>query len=291
MKGGVCNRGISQIIPQIPNYIKISLDILKWSWFNRPILQVNRRIDIINFSAVTVKDKYTMVASSIEEAILNGNLKVGEKLPSEQELADQFGVSRNILREALRDIRARGLVEIKNGAGIYITKPTFSDVERMLNRVVVLSDSTIKDYYEVRFALEVIACELAASRISKEEIQELQKIYEDMKKNVSKRDVLTNLDFEFHNVITKATNNNLFCSFLQPLQSIMTYMFNQSYSTASQKEALEGHDKILAALTKGKPTLAKDAMINHLKNSERNFVNLIKPIQKPGKRSEHGGQA
>jgi GntR family transcriptional repressor for pyruvate dehydrogenase complex len=225
-----------------------------------------------------------MVASAIEEAILSGNLKVGEKLPSEQELADQFGVSRNILREALRDIKARGLVEIKNGAGIYITKPTSADVEGMLNRVVVLSDSVIKDYYEVRFALEVMACELAAQRISKEEIQELKNIYDAMKKNISTRDELTRLDFEFHNIITKATNNNLFCSFLQPLQNIMTYMFNQSYSAASQKEALEGHNNILAALIKKKPELAREAMINHLRNSERNFVNLNKTGSGTGKR-------
>jgi GntR family transcriptional repressor for pyruvate dehydrogenase complex len=225
-----------------------------------------------------------VVASAIEEAILNGNLKVGEKLPSEQELADQFGVSRNILREALRDIKARGLVEIKNGAGVYITKPTLADVEGMLNRVIVLSDSAIKDYYELRFALEVTACELAAQRISKEKIQELEKIYEDMKKSISRRSELTRLDFEFHNTITKATNNNLFCSFLQPLQSIMFYMFNQSYSAASQKEALEGHDKILLAFKKKKPDLAREAMINHLKNSERNFVSLNKSNSKTGKK-------
>jgi GntR family transcriptional repressor for pyruvate dehydrogenase complex len=225
-----------------------------------------------------------MIASAIEEAILNGNLKVGEKLPSEQRLADQFGVSRNILREALRDIQARGLVEIKNGAGIYITKPTSADVEGMLNRVAVLSDSAIKDYYEVRFALEVTVCELAAQRITKEKIQELKNIYDAMEKNISNRDELTRLDFEFHNIITKATNNNLFCSFLQPLQNIMTYMFNQSYSAASQAEALEGHKNILAALIEKKPVLAKEAMINHLKNSERNFISLNKTDSETGKR-------
>jgi GntR family transcriptional repressor for pyruvate dehydrogenase complex len=245
---------------------------------------VDRRIDIINFSTVTTTDKHTVIAAAIEEAILNGNLKVGEKLPSEQELADQFGVSRNILREALRDIKARGLVEIKNGAGIYITKPTFADVKGMLNRVVVLNAAAIKDYYEVRFALEVTVCELAAQRIKDEEINELKKIYDAMKKNVSNREELTRLDFEFHNTITKSTNNNLFCSFLQPLQSIMTYMFNNSYSAASQKEALEGHKKIITALAKKKSDLARDAMINHLKNSERNFVNLNKTHSRDGKK-------
>jgi GntR family transcriptional repressor for pyruvate dehydrogenase complex len=225
-----------------------------------------------------------VVASAIEEAILSGNLKVGEKLPSEQELADQFGVSRNILREAIRDIKGRGLVEIKNGAGIYITKPTFADMEGMLNRMVVLSDAAIKDYYEVRFALEVSACELAARRISKEKLRELEEIYEAMKKSISKREELTRLDFEFHSAITKATNNNLFCSFLQPLQNMMFYMFNQSYSAASQKEALDGHSKILSALAKKKPDLAKDAMMNHLRNSEHNFVSLNKSNSKTGKK-------
>ena len=227
-----------------------------------------------------------MVASAIEEAILNGNLKVGDKLPSEQKLADQFAVSRNILREALRDLKGRGLVEVKNGTGIYITKPSTVDVEGMLNRIVVLGDSVIKDYYELRFALEVTACELAAQRISKEEIKELERIFTEMKKSVSDREELTRLDFEFHKIITRATNNNLFQSFLQPLQSIMFDMFNQSYSKASQKEAVEGHEKILFALKKRKPELAKEAIITHLKNSERNFVNLNKSNAKNGKQGK-----
>jgi DNA-binding FadR family transcriptional regulator len=185
-------------------------------------------------------------------------------------------VSRNIVREALRDTKARGLVEIKNGAGIYITRPTVADVEGMLNRVIVLSDSAINDYYELRFALEVSACELATERISDDEIQELKKTCDAMEQNISNRDELTRLDFEFHSLITKATKNNLFYSFLRPLQSIMTYMFNCSNSSASRKEALEGHKKIIEALTERKHDLAKEAMINHLRNSQKNFVNLNK---------------
>ena len=137
---------------------------------------------------VEKSNKHEIVAAALEEAILKGELKVGEKLPSENSLATQFGVSRNIIREALRDIQARGLLEVKNGAGSYIARPTSTDLGDMLNRLVALSDSAIKDYYEIRFALEVKACEIAAQRATDEDILELEKIIEKMKNNVMKRE-------------------------------------------------------------------------------------------------------
>ena len=228
------------------------------------------------FDTVLKSNKHEIVAAALEKAILSGELKVGEKLPSEQGLAKEFGVSRNIVREALRDVKARGLLEVKNGAGSYIARPTSADLGDMLNRLVVLSDSAINDYYEIRFALEVKACELAAQRATAEDIRELDNLIGKMKKNVMLREELGKLDFEFHFVIAKATKNYLFGSLLQPLKSIMTYMFDYSYSPPARKEALQGHVRLFNALKKKSPKLAGAAMAKHLENSEFNFTNLVR---------------
>jgi len=170
------------------------------------------------FDTVLKSNKREIVAAALEKAILSGELKIGEKLPSEQNLAFQFGVSRNILREALNKIEERGLLEVRNGTGCYIAMPTSTDMSDMLTRLVVLSEPAINDYYEIRLALEVKACELAAKRAIDDDISELEIVLEKMKTKTTKKSEFGRLDCEFHFVIAKATRNSLFSSLLQPLK-------------------------------------------------------------------------
>jgi DNA-binding FadR family transcriptional regulator len=226
------------------------------------------------FLTVLASNKHEMVAMALEKAILSGQLKIGEKLPSEQSLAGQFGVSRNIVREALRDVKARGLLEVKNGAGSYIASPTSTDLGDMLNRFIVLGDTAIDDYYEIRYALEVKACELAAVRATKEDLDGLEAIARKMEKSLRMREDLTELDFDFHFAIAKATKNPLFSSLLQPLKSVMTYVFNRGYSPLALEEAVDGHVRIVAALREKNPELARTAMTRHIAVSESNLAHL-----------------
>ena len=232
------------------------------------------------FEAVLRNNKHEIVAAALEQSILGGELKVGDKLPSEQNLASQFDVSRNIVREALREVRARGLIEVRNGTGSYITRPTSSDVGDMLNRLVTLSDTAVADYYEVRETLEVRACELAAARASTEDLRNLEESLAIMYKCVTERNELTQRDFEFHQIIATATKNPLLISLLQPLKSVMTSMFDISYSLAAGQEALHGHEVIIAAIRSRDSGQARAAMLAHLENSERNFTSLMKHLQK-----------
>src|SRR5215467_12933360 len=79
-----------------------------------------------------------VVAGKIEEAIINGTFSVGSQLPSEQQLADQFGVSRNVVREAFKFLKERGLIEILNGSGAYIRQPSGSATSNALDRYLRL---------------------------------------------------------------------------------------------------------------------------------------------------------
>ena len=236
------------------------------------------------FKTVFRANKHELVAAAIEEAILGGELEVDEKLPSEQELANQFGVSRNIVREALRKIGAGGLIEVRSGAGSYVAKPTSTNMGVVLNRLVMLGDATTKDYYEIRLALEVKACELAAQRATTEDFRKLELLLENMERNATKRDEFGRLDMEFHFVIAKATKNYLLWSLLQPLKSVMTYMFEHSYSSTAKNEALQGHVRIFDALKRRDPVLAGKAMAAHLEKSEINLSTLVGNRGKPRRR-------
>jgi GntR family transcriptional regulator, transcriptional repressor for pyruvate dehydrogenase complex len=243
------------------------------------------------FTAILKTDKHELVASALEKAIMDGELKVGEKLPSEQSLAGQFGVSRNIVREALRDVKARGLLEVRNGAGSFIARPTWTDLGDMLNRFLTLSDSAINDFYEIRFTLEIKACELAAERATEEDLARLEAIIREMERSLDAREVLTSLDFDFHYVIAAATKNPLFGSLLRPIKSIMTAMLNYSYSNPARDEALEGHHAIFDAMKKRDPKLAAAAMARHLENSEVNLTNLARRADEERRTDGEPGKA
>jgi GntR family transcriptional repressor for pyruvate dehydrogenase complex len=234
-----------------------------------------------SFSVVSKSSKHEIVAAALEEAILRGDLKIGEKLPSEQSLAAQFGVSRNILREALRDVKARGLLDVRNGDGSYIASPALTDLGDMLNRFIVLSDTAIEHYYEIRLALEVKACELAAIRATPEDIENLEALCGKIEKNLEFKEELTRLDFEFHLSVNRITQNPLFGCLLQPLKNLMIYMFDCAYSQAAAEEALYGHKLIIDALRARDSELARAAMTRHIEFSESNLASIMRRSKDP----------
>ncbi|MEI7616540.1 MAG: GntR family transcriptional regulator, partial [Actinomycetota bacterium] len=136
---------------------------------------------MVEYIQLNRKHLYEQIASQLEEMILNETLKIGDQLPPEKDLAEKFGVSRNILREALKTLKERGLIDVKTGNGIYITKPKPEVIKKILNRLVKLGDVNIKELFEFRLAIEVKACGLAAERATIEEIENLENILNMMK--------------------------------------------------------------------------------------------------------------
>src|SRR5436190_7356616 len=108
------------------------------------------------FEKVERKRLPEQVAGEIEEAIIGGTFGVGSQLPSEQNLADQFGVSRNVVREAFKFLKERGLIEIHNGSGAYVCQPSGEATSNALGRYIRLlgAESSISALYEARRTLE-----------------------------------------------------------------------------------------------------------------------------------------
>src|SRR5690554_5213874 len=102
------------------------------------------------------------IADKIEEMILDNTLKEGHKFPPETELAEYFGVSRNILREAMRGLKERGLIRVHSGKGVFVTRPKGKVLGDTFTRFIKLTDISLKNVYEFRSALEVSVCGLAA---------------------------------------------------------------------------------------------------------------------------------
>ena len=213
---------------------------------------------------------YETVAEKLEQMILDDQLKIGEKLPSEQTLGEKFGVSRNIVRESIKILKERGLINVKTGDGAYIVKPKTGILGDMVNRIVAIGDTSFQEVYELRFALEVDACGLAAERVTDEEIAALECIIAQMQENIDDVVQWVSLDWEFHSQIAKATHNPLFRSFIKPLAGTFIDMSKQGYSVKGAcKEGIKGHKLITEAIKNRDSKSARKEMMEHLKRSKK----------------------
>src|SRR5688572_20217020 len=114
------------------------------------------------FQSVAPERAYQVIVSQIERQITNGNLHEGDQLPGERELAEQFGVSRVVIREAMRNLQARNLVEVRHGSGTFISGKPGDTLTQSLTLLLKLEESSLLDLYVVRQALELVAAPRAA---------------------------------------------------------------------------------------------------------------------------------
>lgn len=125
------------------------------------------------FKKVTGIKTYQYIVMQIQEAIEQGLLKYGDKLPSEFELANQFGVSRSSVREALLILEFMGIVETKKGSGTEISDPTRDNIVHRLSQFIGDSNDFILHLFEVRKIIETQAAKLAAERGSEEDFSKM----------------------------------------------------------------------------------------------------------------------
>ena len=217
------------------------------------------------FDTMRKSNLYEEAAKKIEDLILNDELQCGQKLPSEKKMAEAFGVSRNILREAVKILKERGLVDIRNGDGVYITKPPSAIFKRMLNRILILSDVQLRDVFEIRLALEARICEIVAQKATDDDIKQLEDIFDLMHENYKCEAILPQLDIKFHLTLASLTGNPLFISYIEPLSDYLINLFSVTARVPTFKDLGEVyHYRIIQAIKAHDPKRAKEAITDHL---------------------------
>lgn len=206
------------------------------------------------------------IVKDIEDKIKSNEFSKGEKLPSERNLATRYKVSRNVIREAISTLRARGLVKIKTGKGIFVIEPNEEIAARSLENVFRSFKITKLDVLEVREELELIIIKKAIHSITQSDLDELKKIYNEMEK--SRYDILEYIkrDEEFHLTLAKSTQNfafyilvHSFFSFTGSELFALTETWPSSISLAQ-----EHHGLILKAIEEGDEQLASKTIIKHM---------------------------
>jgi GntR family transcriptional repressor for pyruvate dehydrogenase complex len=206
--------------------------------------------------------------------ISRGEYAPGSKLPSENELATTFDVSRPIVRDALQRLRDQGLVSSRQGAGSFVReRPT----ERFLKFAPVESLADIQRCYEFRETIEPAAAHLAAQRRDAATLGEIERCLRRLGKATASRLHRDDVDFEFHLAIAKAANNHFYTAALTALrEQVAVGMRLHGLSLLGPSEKLEQpyqeHSEIFEAIKAGDAAKAERIMRRHLANSrERLF--------------------
>lgn len=199
------------------------------------------------------------VIAQIQAAMRRGELRRGDRLPTEIELADQFRVSRTSIREALKVLEIMGLLDVKRGAGTFIaTEPRMPTLDPLLF-LLLLEDGSRDDLVEVRFLVEVGFTQLAQSRMDHETIQRLEQNVLELEAAVATGEVTAEHDLSFHEIILEATRNPFVIQIGQTVLELFRDSIGQGVRTFPHR-AIDHHKAIIRALRDGTNTDVEEAV-------------------------------
>ena len=226
------------------------------------------------YSKVKPSRLYEQIANQIRNLISDGTLRPGDQLPSERELAEQFGVSRTVVREAIRVLGEKGLIEIQAGKGTFVTDSfdKMSDVMRdTLDWVVKVSLANgMLDLVQVRELLEPGIAAIAAEMAEAEEIEIMKKAVVVMDNSMGDADAYVDADLEFHLALAEATQNSVIPVLIDPIIGLLHEQRKRIFKVEGGPQRGQFHHKrILETVIKQDPIAARQAMIAHLEQVRR----------------------
>lgn len=213
---------------------------------------------------------HKQVADQLQELIIAESLLPGNRLPGERELAERMGVSRSVVREAIRVLSDRGLVCVKSGCGTYVQEFTHKDAAASIELFLKLKHSprALQDVYEVRRMIEVEAAGLAAQRASQENLRAMEQAIAGMAAHKDDPEAYTRYDVAFHAAVAAATRNDLLAVLLSPVTDLLTEMVRVSlHAPGAAEQGLAHHRSVLNALQSGDPAEARRAMLEHIEHA------------------------
>ena len=227
------------------------------------------RQKIEHFKRINVEKPADIIIRQIRELILNGVYKAEERLPSERELAERFGVGRGHVREAIRRLEFYGVLRTGSQSGSYVTSLGIIALDGLFTNILDLEKEDFASLLDTREILEIHAAGLAAERATEEERETLSVTHRDFEERVRRGDDGLDEDLLFHIRIAGGSHSPV----LRSLISIMTpeiLSLTRGLEVAGgirSREALREHAAILDAIISRDPRAAKKTMENHMKGS------------------------
>jgi GntR family transcriptional repressor for pyruvate dehydrogenase complex len=218
------------------------------------------------YKAVQTSRLYEHIVRQIEESITRGVLKPGDQLPAERELAQQFGVSRTAVREAVRVLSEKGLVEAYSGRGTFVTNGTSQAIRQSFDLMIKIGQPDGSTYLaEVREILEPGISALAAIRAEESHINQLREAVDVMDRSRHDADAFIEGDLDFHLALAEAAGNPMILSLIDSIVGLLREQRLRTYYIEGGPERGQFHHKrILEAVEHHDPERARAMMQAHM---------------------------
>jgi GntR family transcriptional regulator, transcriptional repressor for pyruvate dehydrogenase complex len=219
------------------------------------------------------------VTAAILETIASRQLQPGDMLPPERELGRQFGVSRTVIREAVRALSAKGLLDVRSGSGVRIVAVDESTVRESVRHFVHGSMMDYGKVDEVRRVLEVAAAGLAAERATDADIARMDDTIDRFANECSDLEASVQIDLEFHREVARATHNELFSVLHDAMGEMLAEVRRRNLSKGRSERRLvvAMHQRIRDGIAAHDPAAAQQAMRDHLGHVQATWSSQTAP--------------
>lgn len=214
---------------------------------------------------------HEIIADRLQEMIVRGEFRAGEALPTENEMAEQFQVSRTVVRDAIRVLATKGLVEIRHGVGTFVTQSGRDRLAEAIALSVRRGDYTPWELYLVRRALELVVVEEAIHNATPEHIAAMRQAMDDYERNAFDAEKAVEAHIRFHRIMLESTGKRILMDLLEPIT-----VFRIPYEWGTEKGEVPapqryaaGHRRIVDAIEARDVERARQAMLDHLADLER----------------------
>ncbi len=229
---------------------------------------VLRSLKTIDTSSLVDKVETNLIALLVEN-----NLKVGDSIPKELELAEVLGVSRTVVREALLRLRLMGLIESKKKKGAVITSPDLVSILEKSMNPKILDDATLKEVFEMRLSLEIGMADFIMERVEPEDIVELRKIVLSEPAETDGVVFEINHEIAFHGKLYEITRNATMKKFQRMLLPVFDYVHASGLlKKMSASGSFVSHKDLVDIIETGNAEMFRNGMRSHLEN---HFVRLF----------------
>jgi GntR family transcriptional repressor for pyruvate dehydrogenase complex len=223
---------------------------------------------------------YELVAERLTDEISSRTLRPGDLLPPERELVASFGVGRSSVREALRMLESRGLIE-SNGAGTFRVARLSNPLDQSLNLLLETEEADVAELFEVRRILEGECAALAAARRTRDHLERMAGAVEAMEAGLGSEQSFIDADLRFHMTVAEASGNRVARHLMHAIRGLLQRALSSVYHVpGSPDRAIEMHQLILDAIRDRRPDVARERMHEHVESVERDIRGSRRPRRK-----------
>jgi DNA-binding FadR family transcriptional regulator len=199
--------------------------------------------------------------------ITNMQIKVGERLPTQEELSARFSVSRNTVRDAITRLNTMGLVITRQGSGTVVTAPPGDSITDIVGQKLILQPAAVSEFLEARMFVERTNVRLAVMRATHQELQQLLSLIEAQKDTFEKQDVMgfCHLDIELHKTIASCSRNRVMNAFFHTIwDKLYQFVAEVSFLQGIVAESFEAHKSLVQCIVARDAYCAERSLTEHL---------------------------